>query len=515
VPLETQSSFAIEESVGPIIPRILVMCSEACSEIYQAVQTSGQANSSTISDASPDPDTVLSEIVEQLEGTSLGDVRPPEATPPSPHVAYTIEAAGLMGGGLSTDGFDDVDSLACLVDAVAPDAGVFFNPPECSSALVKEIRDRNGRISIRLNSDGQWIFGEHAADALPERITVTLPGGVNGTLCQMEVTIDVDDSPTTLPLEYIPGSSPAAYTARINSVIRPVDGAVTVRINPSSAAACGGEARQLAATAAPEITIPLLEQQPEKTAFAYLFIPDLGANELELGATEATSRALSRGLVQAALSAHHRLAVTNPGAMFRIQESLGVALSQGGTKTLFRLDADQLRNSNVGARNLDQQAETLSRNSFPFSQSRIVRGLTELAQEAQRRNFDKVEVVVAGGVMPNDRNAAAHPCAPATLDIIRAGIVEIEDVELRAHIMPIIKLEPGQLPDLSAQKPLTFSANATGQPGGLFRCIAGADTLVLVYPFYIESWRETHDAIPRLTAAMTDQVAVLLQEYVK
>ena len=515
VPIEAQSPFAIEESFGPIIQRILVMCSETCSEIYETVQNAGQASLSAAPSASPVPDTLLSEAIEQPQGTNIGDTQPPEASLPSPYVSFTIEAAGMTSGGLSTDGFADAGSFACLVDAVAPGAGVFFNPPDCSGNLVEEIRDRHDRISIRLTDDGQWIFGQHVPDASLERITVTLPAGVNGSLCRMAVTVGASDALTTLPLEYVPGSNPAAYTAQSNPAIPPEDGTVTVRIDPSSAASCGGGPRQVVANAAAQLTIPLLEEPLEKTAFVYLFIPDFGTNELELETTEATARALSQGLVQAALSAHHRLAVTNPDALFRIQESLGISLSQNGSNTLFRLDADQLRNSNVASRNLDEQAEALSRNSFPFSQNQIFRGLTALADEAQRSGFQKIEVLIAGGVMQNDSIVPANPCAPATFDTIRVGISKIEGLDLRAHVMPIVKLEPGQIPDFSAQQPLTFSANATGQPGGLFRCEVGSETPLSVYPFYIESWRETRDAIPRLTAAMTDQAAVLLEEYVK
>jgi len=508
IPLDEGSPYAIAPNGDPLIPRIIVLCSEACREIYDAVENADATSSSPVSEA------VLREVLEPAED-SIGETRPPAIVTESPYASFTTEVAGrTSNGGLFTDGFEDIDGIACLIDAVAPDSGIFFNPPACEGDLIESIAEKQN-ISIRITDGGQWVFGEHVPDTPLQNITVTLPAGVNGATCQMQVAIATLEGTENLQLEYVPGSDPIAYTSLVNPAISPVDGEIVMQLLPSSGPDCGGGARRLVAAASADLSIPLVEAAPAKTAFTYLFIPDFGTNELELGAAGTITRDFSEGLIQAALSAHHRMAVMNPGAIFGIQESLGIALSQNGTEMLFKMNADQLRSSNVAARSLEREAEILSRNTFPFSQNRLVRGLMTLAGEAKRGGFQNVEVVVGGGVMQNDTIVPADPCSPTTFDTVRAGISNIDGLDLRVHLMPIVKLEGGQVPDFSAQQPLTFSANSTGQPGGLFRCAGSTDASLTIYPFYIEAWRETRDAIPRLTAAMTDQIAVLLQEYVK
>ena len=510
IPLPADSKHATAESGEPLIPRLLVICGEPCRQIHDVVQAEGDEPSS------PVPDAVVREAMEPEteETVDIGNTRPPQVS--DPYATFTTQVAGMnSNGGRFTDGFDTIENLACLVHVIAPESDIFFNPPECTGALLEQISQNRAGMSIRITDDGQWVFGQHVVDTPLERLTVTLPAGVNGSICRMDASIEAPDGPVSVPLEFVPGSDPTAYSGRVTRAISPVNGQFTVRISPSNAADCGGPARRAVVDASAELTVPLLENPTAKTAFTYLFIPDFGTNELQLGATGTTARGLSEGLIQAALSAHHRMAVTNPGAAFDIQESLGIALSQNGSDMLFRLNAEQLRSSNVAAINLDSQVETLSRNSFPFNENSLVRGLMSLSEEARKGGFDKVEFIVAGGVLRNDSIVPAAPCSPATFDTVRAGIAEIEDLDIRVHIMPIVKLEPGQVPDFDVQKPLTFSTNAAGQPGGLFQCTASPNAPMTVYPFYVESWRETRDAIPRLTSAMTDQTAVLLQEYVK
>lgn len=507
VPLDRESPYVVAKDGTPLIPAVVVLCGQPCSEIYGAVQKNAGAH------ISPNPDRQIS-VSPAVSDNPVREIQ--EIVETSPYFRFTTDVAGRnASGGYFTDGFEAVESLACLIEATAPGTGIFFNPPDCSGQLINHIRERHSEFSIRITDDGQWILGTHVPDSPLEKVTITLPDGVNGSTCRMQVNIETEGGSETVQLEFVSRSNPVAYSARIAPPVKPTGGQIAFRIQPSNSADCGGDARRVVTDASSEITIPLLDGGAAKSAVAFVFVPDLGATELELGATGVTTRALAEGLIQVALSAHHRMALTNPGAIFALQQSSGLVLSQSGLKELFSLNADQLRSSNVASRNLEKEVEILSRNRFPFSQVGLLRGVEEVALEARTAGFDKVDFFVVGSIMRNESAVPAKPCAPATFDVIRTGLMEIDDIELRVQLLPIVKLDPGQVPDFSAQHPLTFSANATGQPGGLFRCKVGVKEPIAVYPFYVESWRETHDAIPRLTAAMTDQAAALLQEYVK
>jgi hypothetical protein len=317
----------------------------------------------------------------------------------------------------------------------------------------------------------------------------------------------------TVALEPMPGD---ATVFRADVADLPVrDGIATFTLRPNDPLACGGSGRRVEVEAARAIEIPYFGQVPNFTAVQYVLLPARRTLAEDLGAGQRDLERFTEDLYATVASAHARVAARETDVPWRMTEAtVGRLTTTQGLVDVVELNTDALRGDvrafiaqGIGANDISD----LSGETVPVRSGTLLQALRGTVRSARADGFRRLDLVMTPVVQSNRTSMTPDPCTLPALDRLVEELGRAPGLDITLSVFPLMKLQEGQSPDLSTLEPMGLSVPAPVAAGGLYRCRA-TDSVLSVFPFLVEPWRDATDALPRYTLAVSDQLAALLAD---
>ncbi|WP_428925343.1 hypothetical protein [Marinibacterium sp. SX1] len=496
---------------GPALPEDMPMAAKSATEDTGANAPGNPALTST-PDAAQAPDTAAT--APEPDSAPVTSPRPGDRT--APPDGSGSPAAPLRLTYLGTDGREEAlpDALARRLDCVlaALGADVFTRAPDCAGPAFAALRER--RALIRPVDDGHWQIVAGARDRPPRAVIVTLPAGQTGAACRMDLVYDgPDGAEQRLPLDPVPGADPAQFTAVPQVPVPVVAGQARLRLEVSSAAACGAPGREIAMPTEAVLSVPLSDDRAVNRAVLNVVAMDAGDLDVALGLDGPARQQLGAQLIGAVEAAQARLAAQWGDRGWSLS-SVGLARldETEGLVPILALPADALRG---GAATRFATIPPAARSALAEMRPRVTpetlaAALAPALRDAADRGVGALSVNLIAPVTPRTAVALGDPCADPRLASLSRDLADIagpDGPEVALAVYPLVRLRPGDAPDLAGLQPLAFDPDAPSRPAGLTRC-AGSDAALTIYPFFIEPWRPDGDIAGRYAAALADRLAL-------
>ncbi|MGR3804786.1 MAG: hypothetical protein ACU0AY_15010 [Marinibacterium profundimaris] len=469
--------------------------------------------------ATPSPDTPSSDTAQpSAQGDTIGTQTNPAlqgADPSEPTRPGGLPPLRLTY--LGTDGREEdlPPALSGRFDCVltALGAEIFTETPDCPDRAFEALRDR--RALLRRVDEGHWQIVAGARDRPPRAVIVTLPPGQSGAACRMDLDYDgPDGAPVRLALNPVAGATPAQFTA-IPVIPLPVrNGQVRMRLSVSAAAACGAPGREISVPTEAILSLDLAGEARVNRAALHVVAMDAGDLEVALGLDPAGRLRLGAQIIGAVESAQARLAAGwGPEAWSLSSVGLTRLDETEGLVRILALPSDALRSgadtrfAAIPAATRSELAEMRPR----VTPETLAEALEPAVADAAARGITQLSLTLIAPVTPRTAVALADPCTDQRFASLARDLSRPDGPEISVTVFPLVRLRPGDAPDLETLQPLSFDPDAPSRPAGLTRCRAapGAPT---TYPFFIEPWRPDGDITGRYAATLADRLALHLAD---
>lgn len=380
------------------------------------------------------------------------------------------------------------DRLDCVLSILGAD--VFLNPPECRDPAFDILRSH--RALIRPVDPNHWQIVTGAQDLPPKAVLITLPAGQSGALCTMDLLYDgPDGTPVRIPLNAVPGATPAQFTA-IPTVPMPVhQGMVRMAVSVSAAQECGGPGRDIVLPTAAILSVRLVDTTQPNRAALYVIATDGLDYETSLGLNPAERSRFVAQIVDAIEATQARVAAQWRDQAWTLSRARIAYVDESqGLVPILNLTSETLRDQ-AGpqfAALPDDTVSTLAQARPELSSETLAALLRPAVDQAAARGVTDLTISILGPVTPRIDAARVSPCSDPRFQTLARDLNAAKGPDVTLQVFPITRLQDGDQPDLRLLQPLSFDPQAPSQPSGLTRCRTSPDH-TRIFPFFAEPWR--------------------------
>lgn len=403
-----------------------------------------------------------------------------------------------------------ISDLACILSAIDPE--IFENPPDCASSASTGERD----VAIRIAGDRQWLIVPRMAHSDLEQVVVTLPPGQPSERCALDLEyITPTNELVQIPLNPQRGSAPARFAATIDTPLpREAEGnRVYFRIMVSSEAQCGGPTREVVASAGSLMEVPLVPAGRERRAIMHVMAVNGESLDRDIGLDQINRDDFGRMILGALQAAHARVAATQSDRPWALEGAVVVRL-EGAERIvpLGELDSSELRQP-LAFSAIASEGSTVARSRAVLMPENFSSALRPRVQHIGTLDIDHLTITLIAPPPLRDGTVLAHPCSdPRYLTL--ADDLQVDGGPLvDVVVFPLLRLSEEDHPDLLNLRPLGFDPQAPSLPGGLYSC-RDTPAGLQIYPFFVEPWRASVDIAPRYATALSNRLALLLENLI-
>lgn len=395
----------------------------------------------------------------------------------------------------------------CSLYSLSPE--LFASPPDgCDPEIEEETIGCNAAVVI--TDDGWVIACDERGPSLgrdnehtPQRIEVTLPEGRLGTRCSIQVRYSAGRGEPEAVLQLDAMATRTGPNRFGGDVSDPVDvdgSTVQLTLIPSSEPDCGGPERVAEVQVNDLLEVPLVQFERRLRGVVHLIASSEADLMVELGFDHFQLDAFGRGMIDAIIAAHARVAAIHGTRSWSLVAGEVARLEpRGGTETMLRLDQNELTNESFEFDEIRAYHNDVVRGNVSLTAGGLSDSLRSVVQRQAADGVDRLTLVVLGGVLRRDVLDEHDPCVdPLYQDL--AARLSADSIEVEIVAIPIVKLLDTNTNDLSRLVPLG---------DGFFAC-RGAGLGVAVLPFFVESWRSPADVTPRFVAGLAERLAEIL-----
>lgn len=438
-------------------------------------------------------------------------------------------------GKVTTVVADRVGGLGCLLQAVSKD--VFTEElEECQNNTEYAHLVKQGAL-FRIKDVNTWQIVAGARYPDPDRIEVFLPNGQGSLECQMDVvyTLKSGDS-KRLPLE--PDPDGVKFTANFGEAAPARDPtgdgagnaqaantiAISLEVN-STESACGGPSRNVKVDASRILTVPLVAHARGGSVVAHIVTTKTNDVKDLLGLDETEQEPFGHAVANAVEAAHVRVAVTNDGRPWSLKAAVFGALKSGTSddefQVLAKLDSDDLRHkpktefSKMDSNHRSQIAKHSPRFTEETIQSTLKAMIyaPSVLKQFSADGVDRLTITLLAPILTDEGGGLPGPCKDPRFTRLAETLNATSEIEFDVVVFPVVKLEPEHAPDLSAIRPLSQFGAPPTLPSGMYTCLDTPKN-VTIYPYYFEPWRDQIEFTPRYASALSDQLALVLEDLI-
>ena len=408
--------------------------------------------------------------------------------------------------------FDNIDRLECILSALAPK--LFTGPiPSCDSTAYNELRKSNALLQLGPQNHIQVIAEARYPNL--ERVQASLPQGVDGRTCQLQLAYKISDSQTVkMPMEPIIRSEPAAFAAELE--FPPLrDGVnVSLSISPLDPAACGVDDHNLSRPSERFFDIPLGDES-STTAILHLLLPRATLMAEDLALDEAERQQFVQSLINAVRAAHSQHSLRRADHIWSLTQARLISLTDTGSPNLILdLDSEDLRNGGTNAF-LRVGVDTI--NSIADTSPQITAGtLSELlttagTQLSQNDAADRLVVTMIAPLSGRSAIALTDPCTDPIFQQISDDLATPAMIDTEVFVFPIVRMQEGDRVDITRLQPINPDTLSPTLPSGLYQCVDSPNS-VTIFPYYFEPWRDPVEFAPRFATSLSSRLMTVLDD---
>ena len=409
-----------------------------------------------------------------------------------------------------------IETRECIVTALGGD--VFVDTPRCveSAAGMETLAALNARIQIE--SDDRWVIVEGAAIEAPERVILDIPKGFVADDCLFALQY-TDRNGNEVVLELGEFNLPDGGTAFGGTVTTPfqiIQGVVRATlVNTNAAGECPIDEQPVTLSPKADLKIALEAPNARPVGLAHLFLVNGDDLREGLGLSADDAAELARKSVDAVQAAHFRVSQTNESETWSLAEaSLGVLASRGDYDQWLHLSREDLRKRVQRAfRSTIPFRDTLPRNRAVVDAASLEAAIAPIKNAATEAGLAELKVTLISHVNRETSFGEVDLCEGAFFGDALSRLNARPGVQVSFDVFSLFKLPSGGgLVLTNRLQPRGLSVAALGE-GGAYTCTSVEAGLTL-HPFIIEPWRDSVDVASRFSAALSDQLALIIENAV-